>query len=103
MIDSKKSLVQRLGPEAVVTVVIASIAVLVTVTAFQQHTVDFEQVAQRDMHRIEARIANVEERERSYAQILTRVDTHVDALREDMFSLREQVTIILTRLPPKND
>ena len=103
MIDSKKSLVQRLGPEAVVTVVIASVAVLVTVTAFQQHTIDFEQVAQRDIERLESRIANVEERERSNTQLLTRVDTHVEALREDMASLRKQVATILIRLPLNDD
>ena len=101
--ENPKSLMQRLGPEAVVTVIIASVAVLVTVTAFQQHTVDFEQVAQRDIYRLEARIANVEERERSYAMILTRVDTHVNALRADIASLRRQVATILVRLPSKDD
>ena len=101
--ENPKSLMQRLGPEAIVTVVIASVAVLVTVTAFQQHTVDFEQVAQRDIERLESRIANVEERERSNTQLLTRVDTHVEALREDMASLRKQVATILIRLPLNDD
>ena len=103
MVDTKKSLVQRLGPEAVVTAVIASVAVLVTVTTFRQHTIDFEEIAQRDIYRLESRIANVEERERSYAMILTRVDTHVNALRDDIASLRGQVATILVRLPSKTD
>ena len=103
MSDSKKSLLQKLGPEAGVTVVIASIAVLVTVVAFRQHTIDFEMAAQRDIQRIESRISNVEERERLNTQILTRVDTHVEALREDIASLRGQVATILVRLPLKSD
>ena len=101
--DSKKSFIQRLGPEAAVTVVIASIAVLIAVAAFRQHTIDFEQAAYRDMQRIEARLSNVEERERFNTQILTRVDTHVEALREDIASLQRQVATILIRLPSNDD
>ena len=103
MIDPKKSLIQRLGPEAVVTVVIASVAVLITVTAFQQHTIDFEEIARRDMKRLESRVTNVEERERSNTQLLTRVDTRVEALREDIASLQRQVATILIRLPAKDN
>ena len=103
MSDSKKSLLQKLGPEAGVTVVIASIAVLVTVVAFRQHTIDFEQAAQRDIRRIESRISNVEERERLNTQILTRVDAHVEALREDIAYLKGQMTSVLARLPVKRN
>ena len=103
MTEPGKSFLQKLGPEAAVTVIIAAIAVLVTVIAFRQHTIDFEQVAQRDMQRIEARIANVEERERFNTMILTRVDTHVEALREDIASLQRLVATILTRLPSNDD
>ena len=103
MEDSKKSLIQKLGPEAVVTVVIAAIAVLVTVVAFQQHTIDFEQAAHRDIQRIEDRITNVEERERSDTLILIRVDTRVKVLQEDVTSLQGQVAEVLARLPSKSN
>ena len=103
MEDSKRSLMQKLGPEAVVTVVIASIAVLITVVAFRQHTIDFEKASHQNIQRIESRITSLEERERSNTQILTRVDTHVEALREDIAYLQRQVSTILTRLPLEED
>ena len=99
MEDSKRSLLQKLGPEAVVTAVIAAIAVGVSITAFQQHTIDFEQAAQRDMHRLEARIANVEARERADTLILIRVDTHVEMLQKDVAFLRKQVATVLAHVP----
>ena len=99
MEEQRKSLFQRLGAEAVVTFTIAGAAVIITTVSFQQHTQDFEAVAQRDMTRLEERIASLEARERADTLILTRVDTHVEGLREDMTSLREQVATVLTRLP----
>ena len=103
MDDSKKSLIQKFGPEAVITVVIASVAVLLTVAAFRQHTIDFEKTAHQDIQRIESRVSNLEERERYNTMILTRVDTHIEALREDMTSLKRQVSTILIRLPLEED
>ena len=99
MEEPKKTLVQRYGAEAMIVIIIASVSVLVTIISFKQHTLDFEQVAQRDITRIEDRLIAIEDRERSYTQILTRVDTHVDSLRMDMVSLRELVSEVLTRLP----
>ena len=103
MEKSKTSFINKLNQEALVTLVIASIAVLVTIAAFRQHTIDFEETVQRDMKRIELRITNVEERERSDTLILIRVDTRVMALQKDMASLRRQVATILARLPSNND
>ena len=99
MEEPKKTLIQRYGAEAIIVIIIASVSVLVTIISFKQHTLDFEQVAQRDITRIEDRLVAIEDRERSYTQILTRVDTHVNSLRTDMVSLRELVSEILTRLP----
>ena len=99
MEEPKKTLVQRYGAEAIIVIIIASASVLVTIISFKQHTLDFEQVAQRDITRIEDRLIAIENRERSYTQILTRVDTHVDSLRVDIVSLRELVSEVLTRLP----
>ena len=101
MEEHKKTLIQRFGAEAVIALVIASVAVFVTIVSFQQHTIDFERVAQRDIQRIESRLAAIEERERSDTQILTRVDTHVEGLRIDMADLREQVIKVLTHISAK--
>ena len=103
MDDQKKSLIQRFGAEAIITAVIAGAAVFAAAVTFQEHTKSFELVAQRDISRIDDRLTALEGRERSESQILTRVDTHVEELRADMVSLREQVSIILTRLPVKQE
>ena len=101
MEEPKKTLVQRYGAEAIIVIIIASVSVFVTIVSFQQHTVDFEKVAQRDIMRIESRLSAIEERERSDTQILTRVDTHVEGLRIDMADLREQVIKVLTHISSK--
>ena len=103
MDETRKSLLQRFGAEAILTTVIATIAVLVAVASFQQHTIDFEIIAQRDIQRIEDRLNDIEERERSDTQVLARVDAHVEGLRMDMIRLREQVSTVLTRLPSPNE
>ena len=101
MEESKKSVFHRIGAEAVIALVIASVAVFITVISFRQHTLDFEKIAQRDIGRIEDRLTAIEERERSDTQLLTRVDTHVEGLRMDIADLREQVTKVLTHILTK--
>ena len=95
----RRGLIQRFGPEAVVTSLIAGIAVLAAVVSFQTHVQDFEIAAQKEMAEIKGRVAALEERERQDQTLLARVDARMTHVSEDMAALKKQMTIVLERLP----
>ena len=95
-----KTLLQRIGGEAIVTLLIAIIAVVVTLVAFKTHTQDFELASTKETQRLEARIEAIESRERNASDLLARVDTKVERLHMDMISIKNQIHEVLSRLPP---
>ena len=91
--------------EAIITATIAILAVVVTVVSFKQHTADFElysasEVIRLDKEdiRLDNRLLMVEQRERDYTQILIRVDTHVEALRETVKILNHNMSKLVSGL-----
>ena len=97
--SERKGFIQRLGPEAVVTALIAGVAVLAAYVSFQTHVQDFEIAAQKEMAEIKGRVAALEERERQDQTLLARVDARMTHVSEDMAALKKQMSIVLERLP----
>ena len=97
--QEKVGFLGRLGPEAVVTLGIACVAVLVATVSFKTHVQDFEIASQEKIADLRARVASLEEREREDQTLLARVDGSVAHVREDVAALKKQISIILERLP----
>lgn len=98
---TEKTLMQRLGPEALVTLTIAVLAVGAATIAFKTHVTDFENVTKTDIVKLEARIQTLEEHDRRDFALLSRVDTRTEHLSKDLETIKKQMNIILQRLPAK--
>ena len=96
---TRKGLLQRIGSEALVTLVIAAAAVAVTLITFKTHVQDFEVASIKETQKLEARIEAIEGRERNMSDLLARVDTKVERLHMDLIGIRDQVHEVLSRLP----
>ena len=96
---TRKTLLQRIGSEAIVTLAIASVAVAVTLITFKTHTQDFELTSIKETQRLEVRIEAIESRERNMSDLLARVDTKVERLHMDMTGIKAQIHEVLSRLP----
>ena len=96
--------------EALITVVIAVLAVLVAVVSFKQHTADFEiystgEIVRLDKEdvRLDDRLLMLEQRERNYTEVLIRVDTHVEALQETVKILSHNMSKLVNGLHNHDD
>lgn len=76
----------------------AVIALVISVGAFYslQTSVDYDE---RAIERLELRVSSIEDRERASGIVLTRVDTQIARVHEDLTVLKEQMGQILERLP----
>ena len=92
------SMLQKVGAEAIVTIMIAITAVLVATVSFRTHVQDFETLTNLRADDFDSRLDAIELREREVSITLSRLDTHVLGLREDIKELKQQNSLILTKL-----
>lgn len=100
--QKEQTWVQRVGPSAIVTISIALLGVLAATISFKQHTSDFEVAAKKEIAALEKRITTLEEHDRRDYALLSRVDAKVAIQSRDIETIKDQVAIILTRLPANN-
>ena len=93
----------KLTPEAIVMITLAAIAIGATNVTFRTHVTDFEETVEAELVELKARLVEVEHREREDGKVLTRVDTEIAHLREDMKLLKRQMGQVLDRLPTRGD
>lgn len=91
----------KFSQEALVTLGIATAAVLASYIGFQQHTKDFEAAANDRFAKQDERIQRLEEHDRRDFALLSRVDARTEHLAKDIETIKNQMGLLVRQLSNK--
>lgn len=98
MTEKRKGYLQRLGGDAIVSLIIALVVFGAGYVTFVSHTKDVELWTYGEIDELKHRMESLEERERNTIPTLSKLVQKVDDLHIDMQRIETQLYAIHTRL-----